>query len=51
MILLPDSGGSVSKSNRGSGRGSGSGGGRSEGGSGAPALEAGSEQRHSSGLR
>lgn len=56
MILFPDSGGNVSKSSRGSGKsrsggGRGGGGGsRREGGSGVPALEAGSEQQHSGAL-
>lgn len=52
MILIPDSGGNVSKSNRGSdkinsGGGSGScSSSRREEGSGLPAVEAGSEQQH-----
>lgn len=56
MILFPDSGGSVSKSNRGSDESSsgGSGGGgsssRSKGGLGVPAPEAGSAQPHSGAL-
>lgn len=56
MILFPDSGGSVSKSNRGSdesssgGSSGGDGSSRSKGGLGVPAPEAGSAQPHSGAL-